>query len=78
MSQRDQTAAPERTTYPADLKKGDLQKDLSERFGRARKKVASHEPTGNATHYGASDVGEDESSGSETLEADPTRFPRDE
>ena len=60
--------------YPADVEKGAMQRDLGERFGHPRKAVNSREPTATAAAHGASDVGQDDSSGSELLDADPTRF----
>jgi len=65
------------TKFPAEQKKGALERDLGERLGHARE-VASREPSGNDGEHGGSDVGQDESSGSETIAVDPTRFPRDE
>jgi len=65
---------PARTKYPADKKKGELERGNRERLGHARD-TESREPTGNGEQHGGSDVGVDESSGSEVLEQDPTRFP---
>lgn len=66
---------PGRETFPADVKKGVFQHPLEgERYGHARETI-SREPTGNAREQGASNVGQDESSGSETIAVDPTRFP---
>ena len=67
-------SAKESNRYPADVEKGAMQRDLGERFGHAKKAVNSMEPTATAAAHGASDVGQDESSGSELLDADPTRF----
>jgi len=66
--------AMESNRYPADVEKGAMQRDLGERFGHPKKAVNSREPTATAATHGASDVGQDESSGSEMLDADPTRF----
>jgi len=52
-----------------------MQRGLGERLGHPWRAVNSREPTATAKTHGGSDVGQDESSGSETIEADPTRFP---
>jgi hypothetical protein len=52
--------------WPASKAKGDFERDLSERYG------TDHRPETNATDpSGASDVGQDLSSGCEFLEAHP-------
>jgi hypothetical protein len=62
-----------RERFPADRKKGERERNLKERYGQ-RKDDVSTEPSGNDRH-GASDAGEDASSGGEYLDVDPTRFP---
>ncbi len=66
--------ARESHRYPTEVDKGAMQRDLKERYGHRREALNSREPTATAATHGASDVGLDEASGSETLEADPTRF----
>jgi hypothetical protein len=63
--------------FPAEEDKGAMERRLDERYGHARK-TNSLEPTASAKRQGASNAGEDASSGCETISADPTRFPRED
>jgi len=69
-------AREKRGRYPGSRPKGELQKGLKERYGHERA-TGSEEPTSDARVHGASNVGEDTSSGSETVATDPTRFPEE-
>jgi hypothetical protein len=62
--------------FPAAKEKGAMDRDLAERYGHARE-TNSLEPTADAKRQGASNAGQDASSGCETISADPTRFPRE-
>jgi hypothetical protein len=57
-------SAESRPIYPAEVPKGELERGLDERLGSRR----------GGQPLGASDVGQDASSGGEYIETDPTRF----